>query len=236
VLLAPNAFSTPIFRRAFELEGQILESGYPRNDLLHQANRAQRAAAVRERLGLSADQRVLLYAPTWRDDAFQQNGRYRFELKLDLQRVTAALGDDHILLLRLHTNVRNSQQARMAGAGVIDVTRYPDIADLYLISDVLITDYSSAMFDFAGTGRPMLFFTYDLERYRDELRGFYFDFEAEAPGPLLNTSDELIQALRDVDRSAGSYEELYKAFRAKFCALDDGSAAVRVVDRILAWA
>ena len=76
------------------------------------------------------------------------------------------------------------------------MTGYPDIAELFLVTDVLITDYSSVMFDFAVTGRPMLFFTYDLEQYRDQLRGFYFDFEAEAPGPLLATSDEVLAAVR----------------------------------------
>ncbi len=114
------------------------------------------------------------------------------------------------------------------------MTRYPDIADLYLISDVLITDYSSAMFDFAVTGRPMLFFTYDLERYRDQLRGFYFDFEADAPGPLLSTTTEVIGALREIDQVARAHRAAYDAFSSRFCALDDGQAAARVVDRLLA--
>jgi CDP-glycerol glycerophosphotransferase len=78
----------------------------------------------------------------------------------------------------------------------MDVSVYPDISELFLISDVLVTDYSSSMFDFAVTGRPMVFFTYDLERYRDHVRGFYFDFDAEAPGPLLGTSREVVEALR----------------------------------------
>ncbi len=123
---------------------------------------------------------------------------------------------------------------RGATTGLVDVTRYPDIADLYLISDVLITDYSSAMFDFAVTGRPMLFFTYDLKRYRDQLRGFYFDFEAEAPGPLLTTTADVIEALRGVGQVAASHQGAYEAFTSKFCALEDGHAATRAVDRLLA--
>jgi CDP-glycerol glycerophosphotransferase len=97
---------------------------------------------------------------------------------------------------------------------------------------MLITDYSSAMFDFAGTGRPMLFFTYDLERYRDSVRGFYFDFEAEAPGPLLATSAEVIEALRDSSAVPDRYAGAYQAFAAKYAALEDGQAAERVVDRL----
>ncbi len=234
VLLSPNRFSTPIFRRAFDFRGEIMESGYPRNDLLHDSTgQQQRIAGIRKRLGLPLGKRVVLYAPTWRDDSFQ-DGRYRFDVQLDLEVAGRALGGDHILLLRLHTKVRGGPLRRPQGPGVLDVSGYPDIADLYLISDVLITDYSSAMFDFAGTGRPMLFFTYDLERYRDQLRGFYFDFEAEAPGPLLRTSDEVVGALRDIDQTARSYQPAYEAFSAKFCALDDGWAAARVVDRVLA--
>jgi CDP-glycerol glycerophosphotransferase len=232
-LLAPNAFSTPIFRSAFAFDGEIFETGYPRNDILRGAGREERAAEVRGRLGIPAGRRVVLYAPTWRDDAFRQGDRYRFDLQLDLDAAAKALGGDHVILLRTHFNVRDPLCESSADRGLIDVTRYPDIADLYLISDVLITDYSSTMFDFAVTGRPMLFFTYDLERYRDRLRGFYFDFEADAPGPLLSTTADVIDALRDVGQIAAAHRDAYDAFAAKFCALEDGHAAARAVDRLL---
>jgi CDP-glycerol glycerophosphotransferase len=232
LLLSPNAFSSPIFARAFGFDGEIMESGYPRNDLLHCGDQAARAAAVRRQLGLPTGKRVVLYAPTWRDDAYTQLGQYRSDLRLDLAAVARALGDEAVLLLRLHTNVRRGAHIASPDQRVIDVTRYPDITDLYLVSDVLITDYSSVMFDFAGTGRPILFFTYDLERYRDQLRGFYFDLAADAPGPLLRTGDEVIEALRDIDQVSRSYQRAYQAFSARFCALDDGRAAMRVVQRI----
>jgi CDP-glycerol glycerophosphotransferase len=89
------------------------------------------------------------------------------------------------------------------------------------------------MFDFANTGRPMLFFTYDLAHYRDQLRGFYFDFEAEAPGPLLGTSHEVVAAVRDIETVTRDYRERYAAFAAKACDLDDGRAASALVDRML---
>ncbi len=92
-----------------------------------------------------------------------------------------------MLLLRTHYLVTDRPKLK-PGDCVMDVSVYPDISELFLISDVLVTDYSSSMFDFAVTGRPMVFFTYDLERYRDHVRGFYFGFDAEAPGPLLGTS------------------------------------------------
>jgi CDP-glycerol glycerophosphotransferase len=234
LLLSPNAFSTPIFRRAFAFDGEIAATGYPRNDILRHPGREARAAEIRQRLGIPAAKRVVLYAPTWRDDALQQGGRYRFDLQLDLAAAARELGDGHVILLRTHFNVRDPLRESSVAAGLLDVTRYPDIADLYLISDILVTDYSSAMFDFAVTGRPMLFFTYDLERYRDQLRGFYFDFEADAPGPLLRGASDVIDAVRDIDQVAKSYRGAYDAFTSRYCSLDDGQAAARVVDRLLA--
>ena len=122
--------------------------------------------------------------------------------------------------------------AGMRDGFAVNVTAYPDITELYCVADVLVTDYSSAMFDYAVTGRPMVFFTYDLAEYRDNLRGFYFDFEAEAPGPLLATSAEVIEALTDIDSVAGSYRDAYQRFAARFSSLDDGKAAARICDRL----
>jgi len=100
------------------------------------------------------------------------------------------------------------------------------------VTDVLITDYSSVMFDFAPTGKPMLFFTYDLAQYRDQVRGFYFDFEAQAPGPLLATSGELVDALANIESVAAHYEAARAAFATRYCPLDDGKASVRACDQI----
>ncbi|MFC6885883.1 MULTISPECIES: bifunctional glycosyltransferase/CDP-glycerol:glycerophosphate glycerophosphotransferase [Actinomadura] len=231
-LLSPNPFSTEIFRRAFAFKGEIIEAGYPRNDLLHSPEAGAVAASVRARLGIPAGKRVVLYAPTWRDDQYYSRGRYKFDMRLDLARARAELGDDHVLLVRLHSNVVDGVPEDGDGF-VYDVSLYPDITELYLISDLMISDYSSVMFDYANTGRPMLFFTYDLADYRDRLRGFYFDFEAEAPGPLVETSDALIEAIRDVDAATAGHQDRYKAFVERFCPLDDGHAAARTVDQVL---
>lgn len=187
---------------------------------------------ARKRLGLPAGKRVVLYAPTWRDDQNTANGRYPFELRLDLQRARAALGADHVLLLRLRHLI--TERTRIAEDGfAFDVSAHPDINELYLDSDVLVTDYSSAVFDFAGTGRPTVFFTYDLESYRDSVRGFSLDFERLAPGPLLATCDEVLDAVRDVDAVAASYQSAYTRFTQTFCPYDDGRAAARTVSRLL---
>ncbi|GAA2367248.1 hypothetical protein GCM10010404_22210 [Nonomuraea africana] len=228
-LISPNPFSTPVFRRAFRYEGEILETGYPRNDLLLAPDREQRALEARRRLGVPDGTRVVLYAPTWRDDD-HVHGRYRFDLKLDLAHARSALGADHVVLVRGHSNV--SARLPRDDGFTIDVSRYPDVADLYLVADVLVTDYSSAMFDFAVTGKPILLFTYDLERYRDELRGFSFDLAECAPGPLLRRSEEVVEALAALDRTAEAYASSHAAFTARFCPLDDGAATERVVRRV----
>ncbi|WP_399925849.1 CDP-glycerol glycerophosphotransferase family protein [Streptomyces kanamyceticus] len=240
MLLSPNRFSTPIMRSAFrfgdngdDAAGELLEAGYPRNDVLLAPDRAERAARVRRALGLPEGKKVILYAPTWREDKQRHRGGFLLDLRIDLEKARHELGDDHVLLIRPHAHI--VEPVPGAGDGFVwDVAGYPDIMDLLLIADVLVTDYSSVMFDFAVTGRPMLFFTYDLEHYRDRLRGFYFDFVKRAPGPLLPTSDELIAALRDVDAMSAPYGQAYDDFRAEFCDLDDGRAARRVVDRMLA--
>ncbi|PYC78115.1 hypothetical protein C7C46_17465 [Streptomyces tateyamensis] len=230
LLVSPSPFATPILRRAFRYRGEILESGYPRNDQLVRPD--QRAAQlVRRRLGLTPERRVVLYAPTWREDRRHGEG-YRFDLHLDPAAARRVLGPDTALLVRPHAHVRD----RLPGAGdgfLYDVGDYPDVQDLLLIADVLVTDYSSLLFDFAIRGRPMLFFTYDLEHYRDALRGFYLDFAAIAPGPLLTGSDQLLDALADPQAAVAPFQGRYQAFRERFCPLDDGRATARLVDRML---
>ena len=230
-LVSPNRFSTPILQRAFRYGGEMLESGYPRNDVLFRDDPVKNAE-LRRRLDLPAGKRVVLYAPTWRDDEFYGQGRYKMSMQLDLAAARRSLGDDHVLLVRRHPNVVDPIPDDGSGFAR-DVSTYPDMADLLAITDVLITDYSSVMFDFANTGRPILLFTYDLEHYRDKLRGFYFDFEREAPGPLLMTSEDVIRSLAEIAVDKNAYEDERKAFQKRFCDLDDGHATRRVVDRML---
>ncbi|MCC5581416.1 CDP-glycerol glycerophosphotransferase family protein, partial [Microtetraspora sp. AC03309] len=119
------------------------------------------------------------------------------------------------------------------GNFVRDVSAHPDVRELYPLADVLVTDYSSAMFDFAPTGRPMLFFAYDVEEWAGR---FPFDYEAEVPGPLLRTTDEVIEAVAHAGEVSAKYARLRHDFVAKFCPLDDGMAARRVVDRVFGTA
>ncbi|WP_447037797.1 bifunctional glycosyltransferase/CDP-glycerol:glycerophosphate glycerophosphotransferase [Streptomyces sp. DSM 118878] len=232
VLVSPNRFSTPHLGRALAYDGEVLEAGSPRNDVLFGDDRGKVADRVRRELGILPDKRVVLYAPTYRDHLAYRPGRFRYEPALDFGAAESALGDDHVLLVRKHPLTAG----RLPGARppfVHDVSAHPRAAELLLIADVLVTDYSSLMFDFAHTGRPMLFHAYDLEHYRDTVRGFYLDFETSAPGPLLTSTGEVVEALSDLDAIAARHAEAYAAFREAYCDLDDGGAAARVAERLM---
>jgi CDP-glycerol glycerophosphotransferase len=115
---------------------------------------------------------------------------------------------------------------------VVDVTDYPEVADLYLAADAAVVDYSSLRFDFGVTGKPMIFHVPDLQRYRDT-RGWLFDFEPTAPGPLLDTTDEVVDALLDLDAVRTKYAEAYQRFRDDYLDMEDGRAGARFVDAVL---
>ena len=229
IMLAQNPHSARIFRSAYRFRGDLWEEGYPRDDRLITTS----GADIRERLGLPRDVRIVMYAPTWRDD--------RADLVdfLDLRAFAAELGDDTITLVRGHSRtLRHGDD--IVGEHLLDVTSYPDVADLLAITDVLVTDYSSLMFDFSATGRPIVFYTPDVEHYGDDLRGFYFDLLAEAPGPVTQTHEDLVREIRQAlttDAAVGidstAQDIRYARWRARFNPHDDGHAAERVVRRIL---
>ncbi|HEU0205134.1 MAG TPA: CDP-glycerol glycerophosphotransferase family protein [Pseudolysinimonas sp.] len=222
-LLAQNPYSAEIFRSAYDMREPIWQLGYPRNDVFADASRIP---AVRASLGLAPGARAVLYAPTWRDD------RTEMVDYVDLASFAGELGHDHVLLVRGHSRTLRYGQDLEADR-LIDVTSYPNMADLLQVADVFVTDYSSAMFDVVGTDKPLVFFTPDLAHYSTDLRGFYFDLLAEAPGPVVQTRDELLAAIRGADAAAPAFAEQRAAWRARFTPLDDGSAGARVVQRLI---
>lgn len=215
-----EAFGQPLERFAAHL-------GIPRTDLFFDEARVARTAeALRRRYRLPAGRRVVLYAPTFRGASVTAA---RDAGHLDLELLHAALGRDHVLLLRLHPFVRDRLAVPRDLRGfAIDVSGHPDINELMLVSDVLVTDYSSAMYEFALLGRPILFLAPDVADYEGE-RGFYFDFRAEAPGPIVSTTAELAALLR-----AGVFDlERVEAFRRASFDAPGGGASARVVDRVI---
>ncbi|MCM1244756.1 MAG: bifunctional glycosyltransferase family 2 protein/CDP-glycerol:glycerophosphate glycerophosphotransferase [Roseburia sp.] len=228
-LVAPNQFSEDIFRRAFMYDGKMLETGYPRNDILYSEDKERLTREIKAELGLPEDKKVILYAPTWRDDEFYGHAQYKFSLQLDLDKMKKELGEEYVVILRTHYFIADFLELTQYGGFAWNLSKYDDIARLYLISDLLITDYSSVFFDYANLRRPMLFFTYDLEKYRSVLRGFYMDVEEELPGPMLFDTDEVIASVKNIDRVCEEYRDKYSRFCEKYCAWEDGHATEKVV-------
>ncbi len=233
-LVSANPFSTKTFRSCFLYEGEMLEYGYPRNDILYWPNKNEIAQQLKEKLGIPKDKKTILYAPTWRDDQHYGSGQYKFELALDLQLMKERLQDDYVVLLRTHHYISDHIDVSGLGDFVINLSSYDDISEIYLISDICITDYSSVFFDYANLKRPILFYTYDFDKYKNQLRGFYIDMNTEVPGPLLYTSEQVVQAIEDIDEITEEYKERYDQFYDRFCCYDDGHASEHVAEAMLA--
>jgi CDP-glycerol glycerophosphotransferase len=224
-LISPNPYCTEILGKTFGYSGQILETGYPRNDVLISGK--DKRDLVRKSLGiLDVNQQVVLYAPTWRDSKRTATGNWK-----PVNFLNGSLGPNVTVLFRGHTNTHSAHNETVA-KGAIDVTEYKNVAELYLAADVLVTDYSSSMFDFSVTGKPMIFLAPDFDDYVAK-RGFYFDFEQLAPGPILRDSSFLRKSLESIDSQKSEYAQRYLAWQQKFNKLEDGLASRRVVDATL---
>lgn len=227
-LIAPNAYSLNIFRSAFDMDTmQMLPTGYPRNDVLVNATKKD-YADFKMKLNLPRHKKVVLYAPTWRDDDNRGQGQYEMNLALDIKQFKERFGDEAVLLIRSHYFIKHADINE--DEGIIDVSNYQDISDLYLASDVLITDYSSAFFDYALLKKPMIFFAYDKETYCDETRGFYFDYET-VPGPIVQTNNELMDVLEEALHHP-KVDEKYQAFAKQYLAWEDGRASQHVFEML----
>ncbi|MCI4063903.1 bifunctional glycosyltransferase family 2 protein/CDP-glycerol:glycerophosphate glycerophosphotransferase [Micromonospora sp. R77] len=220
-----NSFSTQMWERAYPAAYTTLEAGYPRNDRLVTATPAE-VRRIRAELGLDPADLVVLYAPTHREHL--PGWRPPF----DPDRFLDALGPTGRLLMRSHYFHDRERRPRPVGAArLLDVSAHDQVEDLYLAADVLVTDYSSAMFDYAVLDRPVVVYAPDWAAYR-VARGVYFDVTAEPPGAVALDFPALLEVFRSGAHRSGAAEEARRAFRARFCALDDGHAAERVVRRV----
>ncbi|MDN3297541.1 bifunctional glycosyltransferase family 2 protein/CDP-glycerol:glycerophosphate glycerophosphotransferase [Streptomyces ficellus] len=219
-LITANRHSSLVWERVYPAAYRTLEFGCPRNDVFQRAT-ASDVAALRESLGIPEGHTAILYAPTHRDYAHPQ------PRLLDLNRLLLALGPRYVVLARPHPTHGTGPEAT-TNPRVIDVSAHPAVEELCLASDVLVTDYSSLMFDYAGLDRPIVVHTEDWTAY-DAARGTYFDLRAFPPGAVARTEDELIDIFATGHWRGSRSAQLRAAFRARFCPYDDGYAAERVV-------
>ena len=225
-VISSNKYSTERWATAFPSSFRTLEYGYPRNDVFY-GDVEGRTESARAELGIvDPNTKIVLYAPTFRD----HRGVARFDV--DLQSIGACLDDNTVLLVRAHYfDEEVDQPVDQLSDKVRDVSDHPDVQQLCLAADVLVTDYSSIMFDYANLGRPIVIHAPDWDTYRD-VRGVYFDLLADPPGRVVRTTEALADVLATRDWEDAETRKQLAMFQSTFCEFDDGRAAERVVRRV----
>lgn len=239
--ISPSDFTTSKLISSFNLkslnkENCIIQKGYPRNDSLFNTN-LKTVENFKKNLNIPPNKKIILYCPTFRDNQFSGSG-YTLEPTVDFNSLKENCGDDFVILFRAHYFIANSFDFTKYSNFVINVSNHDDINELYLISDILITDYSSVFFDYANLKRPILFYLYDFEEYKNNMRDFYFG-TAMLPGPVTQTQEnleiELNKILNDI-RNGGngllSFKKSIISFNKKFNPYEDGHSAERTIKEL----
>lgn len=230
--ISPSKYCTEKFTSAFNLkalgkENIIIEKGYPRNDFLFNKTKKD-VDSIKKKLGLPLDKKVIFYLPTFRDNQHTSGVGYTYNLAIDFDSLKKKFSKDYVILFSPHYFIANSIDLSKYKGFVFNVARYDEINELYLVSDIIMTDYSSVFFDFANLKRPMLFYMYDFDDYQNNLRDFYISLD-ELPGPISKTQDELENNLKNIDSIFKDYKGKYEKFNKKYNYLDDGNASERVI-------
>lgn len=229
-LLCSSEEVREIYGNAFGIStDKVYPIGIPRNDCFYEKKTKNKFKnIVNELTENKENKKIILYAPTFRDNN-------EFKLMFDFENLYNELSDEYIILLKLHPNI--SQDIINIDDKYKDFafnfSNYGETQELLLASDVLITDYSSIIFDFALTGNPILFYAYDLDLYKDKLRGFYYEYENFIPGPIVKTESDLIMKLKDFEKLKSTSEEVVKAFAKKFNTEGKESSTKLAVDLLL---
>lgn len=231
-MVSPSKYCSEKLVSAFGLQGRediVLEIGYPRNDALFTFDQAKVNSVLRE-LDVPRGKKIILYAPTFRDNKHSEVSGYENASGLDFDKLKEQIGDEYIILFRAHYFVAKNMDFEKYKDFVIDVSDYEDVNDLYIISDMLITDYSSVFFDYANLKRPIIFYMYDYEDYKANARDFYLD-QNELPGPITKTQEELAKAIEDTRFFIP--DARYSMFNQKFNHLDGINKGLEVAKKVI---
>lgn len=239
-VISPAPYATPLYKRYFNVSDTVkmIEVGYPRNDDLvnsRQCSNQNFLLSTRERLDILPGKKIVLYAPTFREYVLSPEDILNVKGKeiqvLDLDRLAQDLGDDFVILARGHYSYTRGNRKSLNSERVIDVTNYPDINDLILLSDVAILDYSSLRFDYAQTLKPVIFYTPDYEKYFEKRSGL-IPYDDTVFGPMVMNYQELLKAILTIDEWYHIYTEQYNRFIRNYTPLEDGNSAKRIADII----
>ena len=231
-MISPSKFCTDRFVSAFNLKDKsiIKELGYPRNDELFKYKQKD-VIKIKKRLNIASNKKVILYAPTWRDNQHKSGVGYTYKLGIDFDKLKS-LSDEYVILFRTHYFVANYINLEKYKDFIINVSDYNDINDLYIVSDMLITDYSSVFFDYANLKRPIIYYMYDYDEYKNNLRDFYIK-TSELPGPIVKNEDDLVSNIKSIDEVNKKYSEKYRKFNCKYNYLDDCNSSERVIEECI---
>lgn len=226
LLLSGCRFSTDIFKRAFWYDGEIFEHGTPRNDLLFLGDQDKRKEILSS-LNLSINSKVILYAPT-----FRKNNRldvYDLDYEKIINQLKESFGEQWVFLVKLHPHLLSKSSELVHGKGVLNVTAYDDIQELLSVSDVLISDYSSLMFDFSLTKRPCFLYVPDLMDYTNNDRNLYFNID-ELPFITASSNKELLHNIENFNYE--NYQLNLKEFEESIGSFENGEASKNLVEKI----
>ena len=232
-MIAPSEYTKEKLISAFNLKAynkqeKVLTFGYPRNDKLS-ACKTEDIINIKNRLKISLDKKVLLYAPTFRDNKYNVSKGFTLEHKFDFEKFYETFADRYVILFRSHYFI-SEKLDKSAMKNVIDVSKEDDITDILLVSDLLITDYSSVLFDYANLKRPMIFYMYDIDEYKNSVRDFYIDTNT-LPGPVCKDFDKVLKEIEEWEEADGSKDfinEKYIDFYERFCSIDNGDSAEKI--------
>lgn len=215
------------FGRDFELNPMsFLRTGLPRNDILYYVTDELRIQ-IRKMLKVPEKKKCILYAPTWRDSG-DGGASYQLAPPIDWSMWKQELGSEYVILLRTHPYTTDLMNVQFDDF-VLDFTEYPEVNDLLIVADVLISDYSSISLDYCIMEKPMICFGYDYDEYKKN-RGFYYDLEREMPNGVMRTEEQVIQHLKVLDSEAEARKT--RQFKNRHCEYGDGNASIECINAL----
>jgi len=226
-LINSNKYTSDILLKSHDVRnlytGYVANIGYPGVDLIHNTNKK----ALKDLLNVKDEEKIVLYAPTWRGKSPFDVDDHINEVFEDINKINNNLPPNFRLFLKLHTYTNKFPNPKLKKLAIPD---HLEINEMLSVTDILITDYSSVFFEFLSTKRPILFFCYDKDEYIKD-RGLYIPLE-ELPGPICETADEIIKSIKNINLLKEKYAETYSDYTKKFACYDDGNASKRVADLI----
>ena len=226
LMISNSAFCTKLYKRAFWYSGDVLECGTPRNDILIHGDSGKLKTQIRKRLKLNNDEKIVLYAPTFRRD--ENIDCYNIDFKRLVKSLSKKFDGEWKVLVRLHPNISHKSKQLALESNILDVSDYGDMYELMLISDILISDYSGVMFDFSLQNKPVFLYASDIDNYLDD-RGFYFEY-SELPYSYAQNNDELIKNIEMFNEK--KYHSALKKFYSSIGSVESGNASKKVADKI----